>query len=190
MHMKIQIYLSNLAKYTEGRENGEWLILPKTEEQLEEVFEKIVGKGNEHIILDYDAPFEIGEYDNIFELNEYMMELNENGVDELTVNILEKVVDTKEELKSVLANGNYIIIDVDSEIHGWSTNIVDDDIRGRVLHDLGFNTVFKAHVPEEIEDYIDWESVYRDLSINDGWYDVRRNNTDYLVRILKKRVFA
>jgi hypothetical protein len=46
--------------------------------------------------------------------------------------------------------------------------------------------VFKAHVPEEIEDYIDWESVYRDLSINDGWEDVRYVETDYLVRILRK----
>lgn len=184
--MKIQIYLSNLAKYTEGRENGEWLVLPKSEEKLEEVYEKIVGKGNEHIILDYDAPFEIGEYDNIFELNDFLVDLTLNGVTETKVNILSKVVDTQEELKSVLANGNYIIIDVDSEIHGWSTNIVDDDIRGRVLHNLGFNTVFKVNVPEEMEDYIDWESVYRDLSINDGWYDVRRNETDYLVRILRR----
>ena len=185
--MKIQIYLSNLVRYTEGRENGEWLILPKDEEKLEEVFERIVGKGNEHIILDYDAPFEISEYENVFELNEFLIDLTLNGVTEKTVDILSKVVDTQEELKEVLENGNYIIINVDEHIHGWSTNIVDDDIRGRVLNDLGFNTVFKAHVPEEMEDYIDWESVYRDLSINDGWEDVRRNGTDYLVRILKRR---
>lgn len=185
--MKIQIYLSNLAKYTEGRENGEWLLLPKTEEKLEEVFEKIVGKGNEHIILDYDAPFEIGEYDNIFELNEFLIDITLNGVTERTVNILSKVVDTQEELKEILESERYIIINVDEHIQGWSTNIVDDDIRGRVLHDLGFNTVFKAHVPEEIEDYIDWESVYRDLSINDGWEDVRYVETDYLVRILNRK---
>lgn len=185
--MKIKIYLSNLAKYTEGRENGEWLTLPKSEEKLKEDFERIVGEGNEHIILDFCSPFGIGEYENVFELNEFLIDLTLNGVSETDVNILSKVADTQEELKSVLENGNYIIIDVDSEIHGWSTNLVDDDVRGRVLHNLGFNTVFKLNVPEEMEDYIDWESVYRDLSINDGWYDVRRNGTDYLVRILKKR---
>lgn len=185
--MKISIYLSNLGKYTEGRENGEWLILPKDEEKLEEVFERIVGKGNEHIILDYDAPFEISEYENVFELNNFLIDLTLNEVSERDANVLSKVVDTQKELKEVLENGNYIIIDVDEHIHGWSTNIVDDDIRGRVLNDLGFNTVFKVNVPEEMEDYIDWESVYRDLSINDGWEDVRHNGTDYLVRILKKR---
>ena len=103
------------------------------------------------------------------------------------MNILSKVVDTQEELKEILESERYIIINVDEHIQGWSTNIVDDDIRGRVLHDLGFNTVFKAHVPEEIEDYIDWESVYRDLSINDGWEDVRYVETDYLVRILNRK---
>ena len=188
--MKIQIYLSNLARYTEGRENGEWLILPKDEEKLVEDFERIVAKGNdniEHIILDYDSPFKIGEYDNIFELNEFLIELTLNGVTEKTVDIISKVVDTQEELKEVLENGNYIIINVDEHIHGWSTNIVDDDIRGRVLNDLGFNTVFKTHVPEEMEDYIDWESVYRDISINDGWEDVRHVETDYLVRILRRK---
>ena len=185
--MKIQIYLSNLARYTEGRENGEWLILPKDEEKLEEVFERIVGKGNEHIILDYDAPFEIGEYENVFALNEFLINITLNGVTEKTVNILSKVVDTQEELKEVLESERYIIINVDEHIQEWSTNIVDDDIRGRVLHDLGFNTVFKAHVPEEMEDYIDWESVYRDISINDGWEDVRRNGTDYLVRIVRRK---
>jgi hypothetical protein len=184
--MKIQIYLSNLAKYTEGRENGEWLTLPKSEEKLAEVFERIVGKGNEHIILDYDAPFEIGEYENVFALNEFLIDITLNGVTERTVNILSKVVDTQEELKEILESERYIIINVDEHIQGWSTNIVDDDIRGRVLHNLGFNTVFKVKVPEEMEDYIDWESVYRDLSINDGWYDVRRNETDYLVRILRR----
>ena len=183
--MKIKIYLSNLARYTEGRENGEWLILPKDEEKLEEVFERIVGKGNEHIILDYDAPFEIGEYENVFALNEFLIDLTLNGVTETTVNVLSKVVDTQEELKSVLENGNYIIINVDEHIQGWSTHIVDDDTRGRVLHNLGFNTVFKVKVPVEIEDYIDWQSVYTVLSINDGWYDVRRNDTDYLVRIIR-----
>ena len=57
--MTINIYLSNLARYTEGRENGRWLQLPMESAQLEKVFTEIVGQNQEHIILDYNAPFEI-----------------------------------------------------------------------------------------------------------------------------------
>lgn len=35
--MKIRIYLSNLSKYTEGRENGKWIFLPIEENKLTEI---------------------------------------------------------------------------------------------------------------------------------------------------------
>lgn len=64
--MKVRIYLSNLAKYTEGNENGKWLQLPMKSEKLHTFFNAIVGKNQESIILDYDAAFEISEWENIF----------------------------------------------------------------------------------------------------------------------------
>ena len=74
--MTINIYLSNLARYTEGRENGRWLTLPMESAQLEKVFAEIVGQNQEHIILDYNAPFEISEYEDILALNEFMEQMN------------------------------------------------------------------------------------------------------------------
>ena len=95
--MIINIYLSNLARYTEGKENGRWLQLPMESTRLEKVFAEIVGKDQEHIILDYKAPFEISEYENIFALNEFMGTLEDCGLDEDGLKAIFAVADTKEE---------------------------------------------------------------------------------------------
>lgn len=94
---KVKIYLSNLRKYTEGNENGKWLQLPMESEKLHTIFNAIVGKNEEWIILDTDAAFFISEYDNIFELNDLLKNFNESGIDDTTVKIVCRVSDTKEE---------------------------------------------------------------------------------------------
>ena len=181
--MKITIYLSNLARYTEGKENGRWLQLPMESTRLEKVFAEIVGKDQEHIILDYNAPFEISEFENIFTLNEFMETINDCGIDENGLKVIFEVADTKEDAINAINNGNYTIIDVDTVIEGWATCFVDDDILGRVLHEEGYNNLFENPIPEEMLDYMDWENIYNCLSINDGWQRVTINNNDYLVTI-------
>ena len=57
--MIIRIYLSNLARYTEGRENGRWLQLPIDTNKLQSIYNDIIGKNKEYIILDYEAPLDI-----------------------------------------------------------------------------------------------------------------------------------
>lgn len=181
--MTINIYLSNLARYTEGRENGRWLQLPMESTKLEKVFAEIVGKNQEHIILDYNAPFEVSEYENIFELNEFMETLEDCGLDADGLKAIFAVADTKEDAINAINNGNYTIIDVDAVIEGWATCFVDDDILGRVLQEEGYNNLFENPIPEEMLDYMDWENIYNILSINDGWQRVTINNNDYLVTI-------
>ena len=110
--MTIKIYLSNLARYTEGRENGKWLKLPMESSKLEKVFAEIVGQNQEHIILDYNAPFEVSEYENIFALNEFMENVEDCGVDENGLKAIFEVADTKEDAINAIENGNYTIIDV------------------------------------------------------------------------------
>lgn len=181
--MTINIYLSNLARYTEGRENGRWLQLPMESAKLEKVFAEIVGQNQEHIILDYNAPFEISEFENIFKLNEFMETLEDCGLDENGLKAIFSVADTKEDAINAINNGNYIIIDVDAVIEGWATCFVDDDILGRVLHEEGYNNLFENPIPEEMLDYINWENIYNCLAINNGWQRVTINNNDYLVTI-------
>ena len=170
--MKVKIYLSNLAKYTEGNENGKWLQLPMESEKLHTFFNAIVGKNQESIILDYDAPFEISEWENVFSLNEFLQDVNENGVDDLTARIIFKIADSKEEAMEKLESGCYTIINVDS---------VSQELYGMVLNEVGYNNLFEEPIPDDMIDYIDFEQVWTALSINDGWQAVTINNETYLV---------
>lgn len=179
--MKVKIYLSNLRKYTEGNENGKWLQLPMESEKLHTIFNAIVGKDEEWIILDSDAPFFISEYDDIFELNNLLKNFNESGIDDVTVKLICRVSDTKEEALERLETGSYIVIDVDAVSSTWMSGIDYEELYGLVLNEEGYNNLFKEPIPEDMIDYIDFSQVWTDLSVNDGWQAVTVNNETYLV---------
>ena len=179
--MKISIYLSNLAKYVEGNENGKWLQLPMEKTKLTEVFNNIVGKNQEWIILDYNAPFHISEYENVFSLNEMMENLQE--VDDTTAKIIFKIVDDKDDALRVLETLDFVIIDADDVSKNWNTSLPSKEIYGMVLNDQGFNHLFKQPIPEEMIDYINFSQVWETLSVDDGWYAVTTNDATYLVSV-------
>ena len=179
--IKVKIYLSNLRKYTEGNENGEWLQLPMESEKLHTIFNAIVGKDEEWIILDSDAPFFVSEYDDIFELNNLLKNFNESGIDDVTVKLICRVSDTKEEALERLETGSYIVIDVDEVSSTWMSGINYEELYGMVLNEEGYNNLFKEPIPEDMIDYIDFSQVWTDLSVNDGWQAVTIDSTKYLV---------
>lgn len=179
--MKVKIYLSNLRKYTEGNENGKWLQLPMESEKLNEVFNTIVGKNQESIILDYDAPFEISEWENVFSLNEFLQNINENGVDDLTARIIFKIADSKEEAMEKLESECYTIIDVDSVSQKWSCALDPEELYGMVLNEVGYNNLFEEPIPDDMVDYINFKQVWTALSVNNGWQAVTIDNGTYLV---------
>lgn len=178
---KIKIYVSSLSKYTEGRENGRWLSLPMERESLKNVLSEIVGNNEEHIILDYDAPFQIGEYENIISLSNMVSELQLKGIEPEVLQVLFKVGDSREETFQKIMEDEYTILDIDFFSANW--NCADSEKCGLVLHELDLITAFKAPVPEDLIDYIDWEQVFECEAINCGWKEVSTDNTNYLVRI-------
>jgi len=181
--MKISIHLSNLARYTEGRENGRWLKLPMESAKLKKVFNEIVGQNQESIILDYNALFNISEYENIFALNEFMETVNDCGIDEDVLKAIFTIVDTEKKAIKAIENGNYTVINVDEVSSGWSTGLNRDELFGMVLNEEGYNNLFSQPIPEEMINYMDFEQIYTCLSVNDGWKAVTINNNTYLVTI-------
>lgn len=179
--MKVKIYLSNLRKYTEGNENGKWLQLPMESERLHTIFNAIVGKNEEWIILDSDAPFFVSEYNDIFELNDLLKNFNESGIDDTTVKIVCRVSDTKEEALEKLKSGRYTIVDVDDVSYGWSCALSSEELYGMVLNEIGYNNLFEESIPDDMVDYINFEQVWVALSVADGWQAVIINNETYLV---------
>lgn len=71
---EIKIYVANLAQYNNGNIVGDWFVLPIS---FTEISKKCHLNQNEEewIILDYEAPFKIHEYDSIERLNTIAEEL-------------------------------------------------------------------------------------------------------------------
>ena len=152
--MEIRIALTNLGKYNEGELAFEWLDLPCTEEELEEVKERIGinERYEEWFITDYEAPFKIGEYDSLEGLNELaerITELEDYLEDDLEA--LLEVVEIEEALDS-LENGTYWI----------ASGCTDEDDLGRYVVDNG---LFGISIPDDLEPYIDFEAIGRDWAM-------------------------
>lgn len=151
----LSIYITNLGKYNEGELIGEWVNLPATDEELDEVYNRIgINEEYEEVfITDYETDIdglEIGEYDNILELNEIAKDLETlDGYD------LEKI-------------GAII------EVHGLTLREAIDDIdnytyySGMTLEDLAYDLVEEMNLPEFAQRYFDYEAYARDLGF-DGY---------------------
>lgn len=181
--MTIKIYLSNLSKYVEGTENGRWLQLPMDSDKLQSIYNDIVGKNQEHIILEYDAPFYIDEYENVFALNGTLENLSECGLDDDMLTALFKVNSDRDEVLEAIENETFDIINVDEVSNGWSVSLDREEIFGMVLNEEGYNNLFSQPIPEEMIDYMDFSQIYTCLSVNEGWQSVDVENVTYLVRM-------
>src|SRR5690606_25092488 len=66
----IKVYLANLGKYNEGKLVGKWFTLPQ---DIETMKQQIGVADNtqyeEYAIHDYEAPFEVKEYESLQSLN-------------------------------------------------------------------------------------------------------------------------
>ena len=73
--MKISVWVSNLAKYNAGELNGQWTDLP-VDDVNKDILDKIdlgkypTGYRDEWFISDYEAPFTIDKYADLYQLNE------------------------------------------------------------------------------------------------------------------------
>ena len=139
----LKIFLTNLGKYNEGLLVGRWVELPcyDLEAELEEYF-----------ITDYESDFgiEVGEYDNIDELNELAEELE--ALDEC-------------EQEAVKA-----YIELESNDVREAMNAVN---KGRCafysntdLDTLAVEEVEAWDLPDIALRYFDWEAYKRDMELN------------------------
>lgn len=149
---KIKIFLTNLGKYNEGDLVGEWVELPV--DDFQPILDRI-GINDEYeewFITDYEAPFEIGEYDDIYELNE-VAEAIENFSD-TELEVLEAFKDNGYDMKEAIekvADNEYTYIEGNTEedlAYGWIDMIgsFDDAVKD-----------------EDKSFYFDYEAFGRDL---------------------------
>ena len=157
----MNIYLTNLGKYNEGELVGEWVELPVSQEELQEVFKRIGinEEYEEYFITDYECDFyEVGEYENIDTLNEIAEKLDE--LDESESKIVKAMMSecgyTLDEAIEKVNNGDYMIY---SDCEDMT------DVAYQVVENCGYLN----NVPETVARYFDYESFGRDLGI-EGTY--------------------
>ncbi len=75
-------------------------------DELQSIYNDIVGKNQEHIILDYDAPFDISECKNIFMLNETLENISDCGLEDDMLTALFKVNSDRDEVMEAIENGS------------------------------------------------------------------------------------
>lgn len=151
--MDVKLYVANLAKYNEGELVGKWLTLPMSLEELKERIRCILGEDEEYTIHDYEGPFCIGEYEDIYRINDIATVIAR--YDSRVVFALSECLDNVDEVVRQLESGDYsVYFDVDN-LSDVAANMVDEGYFGPI--------------PTPIACYIDNEKIARDLKM-DGWY--------------------
>ena len=171
----MRVWVRNLTKDIDKE-----IILPMTEEKLD----KALNTNDEYIIIDYDAKvLSPGQYDSIDELNEFLTECKEDGIEEETLGVLSRVLLYSEVIEHV-RESKYTIIDFDFESYGWNNgnggDFNSDHDKGLVLHKCGYKLPFENKYDDSMEDWIDWASLWTDAWCN-GWHKVKFNDSCYLV---------
>lgn len=158
----MNIYLTNLGKYNEGELVGEWVQLPISNEELQEVFKRIgINKEyEEYFITNYECDFyEIGEYENIDTLNEIAEKIdNLDEEQEQVVKVLmsECGYDLDDAIEKA-ENGDY-------RIYSNCDNMTD------VAYAVVEECDYLRNVPENIARYFDYEAFGRDLGIEGSFH--------------------
>ncbi len=156
--MKINVFVSNLGKYNEGMLTGSWTSLP-VKNVNEDILDKIISKDvtgnyiNDWFISDYEAPFEIDEFEDLYQLNELakalkhyddlksvfndlddntacsvpeVVEFNEAGIEDLVGGDTTMEVIRKGCFGDISWNDDYIYIDGNGNLSSISEKIYQD----------------------------------------------------------------
>lgn len=147
----MNIYVANLAEYNNGKLVGDWISLPLAETELQKRLNDILGNDEELAIHDYECDYmEIGEYDNIFKLNEIAEKIDNMNTWEATG------------LKAMLENGSSFDEALENVEAGlfrvWNDCENMSHVAMEIENECGFTK-------EQYDMYLDIEALARDIEI-------------------------
>lgn len=151
---EIKVFVTNLGKYNEGELIGEWLDLPATDDEIDELLSRIGinSQYEEYFISDYEtdiAGLAIDEYDSLSEVNDYAAQLVSLDEEEIMC------------VEAMLENGSSI----EEALDGYQDCIIWRDCRD--MTDIAYEVVEESglldSMPENLRNYFDYEALGRDL---------------------------
>lgn len=175
--MKVQIVVRDLTV-----DRDFMVFLPMSESRFNDNF----NKEHEYIIIDRNDILKPGEYDSIEEMNNFLIECQERGINNDTLQILSATY-LYDEVREMVRNENYVIVDFTSETSTWNYGQGGDywseNDKGLLLHTLDymrFDWEKEFKIPKEAEDDIEWENLWC-AAESCGWRTVIINYHAYLV---------
>ena len=167
----ISIYLTNLGKYNEGELIGAWVQLPVSDDELNDVLDRIGiseqpnEKGNyyeEYFITDYDSDLEIqiDEYESISTLNDIAEMVKDFGEDERIA--FKAFKDEGYDLEYAVT----CVQDCDYRIYSDCDDMED------VAREYVEETCLLSGVPEEVTEFFDFEAYGRYLEMEGNFVNV------------------
>lgn len=155
----MNIALTNLGQYNEGILNFKWVSLPATDEIIEEA-KKAIGI-NEHyeewFISDFECDYyEVGEYENLEELNEIAETVE--ALDDWEMDIVKALLNEGYSLEEAIETApDCIIYDDCDDMSDVAYRMYEEGILGEI--------------PDHLINYIDWEAYGRDISFDGHWIE-------------------
>lgn len=165
--VEMKVYIANLGKYNEGELVGAWFTPPIDFEEMEERI-GLNGEYEEYAIYDYEMPFDISEYTSISDINrlcEMVMELEGSPIFDELKEIQGMWFSSMEEL---LENADDIICYSDCDSM--------EDIARYYIEETGQ----LGEVPSNLQNYIDYEALGRDMEIEGSYLITSHGIFEYI----------
>ena len=143
-----RIYVADLAEYNNGTMKGIWIDLPC--DDIHATVKEMLGSNEEWAIHDYELPFKISEYEDLDSLNE----------------ITEKLVTLDDtdtaKIEFLMWNGETIerSLELYEDVEMYESTTLED------LAEMMIDEGLFGEIPDLISNYIDYEKLGRDLSVD------------------------
>lgn len=164
---EMRVYIANLGKYNEGELVGAWFTPPI---DLEEMKEKIglTGEYEEYAIHDYEMPFDVGEFMPIWEIN-----MNCEAIRELEGS---PIYDELREIQNTWFGSIDELLDAKDDIICYSDCDSMEDVARYYIEESGQ----LGEVPDNLQNYIDYQSLGRDMEIEGSFLVTSNGVFEYI----------
>lgn len=165
--MEMRVYISNLGKYNEGELVGDWFTPPINFEEVKERL-GLNGEYEEYAIHDYELPFDINEYTSIEEINRLCALVEE-------IEGTPIYYEMKELINYWFTNLEDLLENKDDIIHYSDCDSMEDVARYYVEE-----TGQLGEVPTNLQNYIDYQALGRDMEIEGNFLVTAHGIFEYL----------
>ena len=168
----MRVYITDLEAYNNGHLVGAWLELPMNEDLLAEARENVLQEGKrvckdshfheETFITDYESCLDIGEYDSLSRLNELAEKLESYSEDDmLKFRIL---MHEGYDDRAIVDEG---LDEFYVDIYDFSDNTSFTDTYELLAIQFVDEGLY-GDIPKNLENYLDYEKIARDLRMDYG----------------------